>query len=75
MHKRANEVASRLAKPRRDDAFRRQRQRPFTSFSSRGRGRPFRVRGRGFSRSARGRGGAYGRGSPIWHPTSVPSRK
>ena len=32
MHKRAKEVASRLAKPRRVDEFRRQRPRPLTSF-------------------------------------------
>ena len=75
MHKRAKEVASRLAKPRRVDNIRRQRLRQFTSFSSRGRSRPFRARGRGFGRSARGRGGAYGRGSPVGLPASIPSRK
>ena len=36
MHKRAKEVASRLAKPRRVDDIRRQRLRQFTSFSFRG---------------------------------------
>ena len=45
MHKRAKEVAGRLAKPRFSDASRRQR---------------FRARGRGFRRSVRGRGAAYG---------------
>ena len=75
MHKRAKEVAGRLAKPRVSDALRRQRFRPFTSISSRGRGQPFRVRGRGSRRSVRGRGTAYGRGTPVWSASSAPSRK
>ena len=75
MHKRAKEVAGRLAKPRFSDAPRGQRFRPYTSFSSRGRGQPFRARGRGFRRSVRGRGMAQGRGTPVWSASSVPSRK
>ena len=75
MHKRAKEVAGRLAKPRFSDALRRQRFRPFTSLSSCGRGQSFRVRGRGSRRSVRGRGTAYGRGTPVWSASSAPSRK
>ena len=75
MHKRAKEVTSRLAKPRRVEDFRRQRPRQFTSFSSRGRSRPFCARGRGFGRPVRSRGGAFGRGSSVGLPASVPSRK
>ena len=73
MQKRVREVASRLAKPQRGDVFRR-RMRPYTSFSTRDRGRSFRARRAGFSRSARGRGGAFGRGfgGP---PSTFPSRK
>ena len=74
MHKRAKEVASRLAKPRRIDDLRKQRPRA-TSFSSHGRWQSFRAHGRGFGRSAHGRGGAYGRGYSARPPSSVPSRK
>ena len=74
MHKRAKEVASRLAKPRRVDYLRKQRSRA-TSFSSHGRWHSFRARGRGFGRCARGRGGASGRGFAARPPSSVPSRK
>ena len=74
MNKRVKEVSSRLAKPRREDAFRRTRTRPYTSFSSQGRGRSFRARGRGFSRPTRGRGGAFGRGFGGL-PSSVASHK
>ena len=75
MHKRAKEVADRLAKPRFSDATHRQRVRPFTSFSSRGRGQPFRAHGRGFRRSVRGRGTTYGRGTPVWSASSTQNRK
>ena len=71
MHKRAKEVASRLAKPRHVDDLRKQRPRA-TSFSSHGRWQSFRARGRGFGR---GRGGAFGRGYSARPPSSVPSRK
>ena len=75
MHKRAKEVAGRLAKPRFSDASRRQRFRPSTSFSSRGRGQSFRARGRGFRHSVRGRGAAYGRGTSVWSAASASNRK
>ena len=75
MHKRAREVAGRIAKPRFSDASRRQRFRPATSFSSRGRAQPFRARGRGFRRPVRGRGAAYGRGTPVWSAASASNRK
>ena len=76
MHKRAREVAGRLAKPRFSaNASRGQRFSPFTSLSSRGRGQPFRARGRGYRRSVRGRGMAQGRGSPLWSSSSGNSRK
>ena len=76
MHKRAREVAGRLAKPRlSENVLRGQRFRPYTSFSSRGRGQPFRVRGRGFRRSVRGRGMAQGRGFPMWSSSSGFSQK
>ena len=54
MHKRAREVAGRIAKPRFCNASRRQRFRSATSFSSRGRVQSFRARGRGFRRPVRG---------------------
>ena len=76
MHKRAKEVAGRLAKPRfSENVSRGQRFRPYTSFSSRGRGQPFRARGRGFRRSVRGRGMAQGRGFPMWSSSSGSSQK
>ena len=75
MHKRAREVASRVAKPRFSNASRGQRFRPVTSFSSRGRAQPFRARGRGFRRPVRGRGAAYGRGTPVWSAASASNRK
>ena len=75
MHKRAREVAGSIAKPRFSDASRRQRFRPATSFSSRGRAQPFRARGRGFRRPVRGRGAAYGRGTPVWSAASASNRK
>ena len=75
MHKRAREVAGRIAKPRFSDASRGQRFRPVTSFSSRGRAQPFRARGRGFRRPVRGRGAAYGRGTPVWSAASASNRK
>ena len=75
MHKRAREVAGRIAKPRFSDASRRQRFCPATSFSSRGRAQPFRARGRGFRRPVRGRGAAYGRGTPVWSAASASNRK
>ena len=75
MHKRAREVAGRIAKPRFRYASRGQRFHPVTSFSSRGRAQPFRARGRGFRRPVRGRGAAYGRGTPVWSAASVANRK
>ena len=75
MHKRAREVAGRIAKPRFCNASRRQRFRSATSFSSRGRVQSFRVRGRGFRRPVRGRGAACGRATSVWSAASASSRK
>ena len=75
MHKRAREVAGRIAKPRLCNASRRQRFRSATSFSSRGRVQSFRVRGRGFRRPVRGRGAACGRATSVWSAASASSRK
>ena len=75
MHKRAREVAGRIARPRFRYASRGQRFQPVTSFSSRGRAQPFRARGRGFRRPVRGRGAAFGRGTPVWSAASVANRK
>ena len=75
MHKRAREVAGRIAKPRFCDASRRQRFRSATSFSSHGRAQPFRARGRGFRRPVRGRGAACGRGTSVWSAASASNHK
>ena len=75
MHKRAREVAGRIAKPRFCNASRRQRFRSATSFSSRGRVQSFRARGRGFRRPVRGRGAACGRATSVWSAASASSRK
>ena len=75
MHKRAREVAGRIAKPRFCNASRRQRFRSATSFSSRGRVQSFRARGRGFRRPVRGRGAACGRATSVWSAASTSSHK